>query len=294
MKLLLSAYACDPTRGSEPGCGWNWVYHTAQFGNEVWCITRASNRKNIEEKLATHPVKNLHFVYVTAPWWIEYLNSKYDQFIVYPHYLIWQYQAYQVAKRLHQRESFDLVHHVSYGSLQLGSHLWKLNVPFVFGPIGGAQHMLPQFQHHLARGRWQERVRLLTSNVLLYYLKNTKKAIQNSYLVLATNQETYQLAQELGAARVALQMDNGIADDFFPKAFPVRQNRERMEVMWVGRMVANKGFSLVLDAFRRLPAQYPIYLTVIGDGPLEKYYRKQVEALRVKRTRNISGKASVL
>ena len=281
MKVLLSAYACDPTRGSEPGCGWNWVYHTARLGHEVWCITRISNRKNIEAWLKKSPIANLHMVYVTTPRWMEHLHLKYPYPVVYPHYLMWQYRTYQRAKKIHQAEHLDVTHHVSYGSLQLGSHLWKLDVPFVFGPIGGAQAVPDQFKQYLVKGHLREKLRSLASHLLLHSFSNTRKAIQHAHLVLATNLETYELAQQLGAQHVELQLDNGIADDFFPPQFPVRKDRERMEVLWIGRLVANKGLSLVIDAVRQIESHYPIHLTVVGDGPLQRYYQDRIEQLEL-------------
>jgi len=62
MKVLLSAYSCTPNLGSEPGVGWNWARQIAK-NNEVWVITRETNRKSIES--AEKP-KSLHFVYVDS------------------------------------------------------------------------------------------------------------------------------------------------------------------------------------------------------------------------------------
>ena len=47
MKLLISAYACEPGLGSEPGAGWNCVRQAARF-HEVWVLTRENNREPIE------------------------------------------------------------------------------------------------------------------------------------------------------------------------------------------------------------------------------------------------------
>jgi hypothetical protein len=47
LKVLVSAYACEPNRGSEPEVGWQWIQQLARF-YEVWIITRANNRlKNL-------------------------------------------------------------------------------------------------------------------------------------------------------------------------------------------------------------------------------------------------------
>ena len=39
MKVLLSAFACAPYRGSEPGVGWNWAMALAKY-NDVVVLTR--------------------------------------------------------------------------------------------------------------------------------------------------------------------------------------------------------------------------------------------------------------
>ena len=66
LKVLISAYACEPHKGSEPGVGWNWARQIAEFA-EVWVITRANNREIIEEEFKRNPVSNLHFIYVDLP-----------------------------------------------------------------------------------------------------------------------------------------------------------------------------------------------------------------------------------
>ena len=51
-RILLSAYACEPGKGSEPEVGWLWATELADAGHEVWVITREANRHAIEMELA--------------------------------------------------------------------------------------------------------------------------------------------------------------------------------------------------------------------------------------------------
>lgn len=66
MNILLSAYACEPNKGSEPGVGWGWALEWAKNHN-VWVITRDNNKAVIDEYLKLHceiDSTRLHFVYV--------------------------------------------------------------------------------------------------------------------------------------------------------------------------------------------------------------------------------------
>jgi hypothetical protein len=38
MKILISAYSCEPGMGSEPGVGWNIAREVAKY-HEVWVLT---------------------------------------------------------------------------------------------------------------------------------------------------------------------------------------------------------------------------------------------------------------
>lgn len=133
IKVLVSAYACEPNKGSEPGVGWNWAKQIAKFA-EVWVITRANNKEVIEEELRKNPEPNMHFVYIDLPRWMRFWKKK--QRGVRTYYYLWQFALLKKAKKLHKLLHFDLAHHVTFVNDWLPSSLALLNVPFVWGPIG--------------------------------------------------------------------------------------------------------------------------------------------------------------
>ena len=38
LKVLVGAYACSPSRGSEPGVGWGWVEAISKY-HDLWVLT---------------------------------------------------------------------------------------------------------------------------------------------------------------------------------------------------------------------------------------------------------------
>ena len=52
-------------------------------------------------------------------------------------YRIWQWRAYKKACELHKTVGFDLVHQLNMVGFREPGYLWKLKVPFVWGPVGG-------------------------------------------------------------------------------------------------------------------------------------------------------------
>ncbi|HZF26454.1 MAG TPA: hypothetical protein VEZ88_09350, partial [Steroidobacteraceae bacterium] len=111
LRVLLSAYACEPARGSEPGIGWNWARHLAEAGNEVCVLTRANNRMAIESSLRNDPVRRLRFAYYDLPGWARWWKRGGRG--VHLYYLLWQWGAFRFARRLHRARAFDVVHHIT-------------------------------------------------------------------------------------------------------------------------------------------------------------------------------------
>lgn len=64
-------------------------------------------------------------------------------------------------------------------------------------------------------------------------------------------------------------------------AFPLVEKKtivdENIHLLYVGRMIPEKGFDLLIDVMQSLPDHY--HLTAVGDGPLRQVYEEKCEAL---------------
>ena len=290
MKVLLSAYACLPDTGTEPGFGWNWAVHLAQRGVQVWCFTAQHNREAIEEQLREQPVEGLTMVYVAVPAWIEWLRQWHYQTFVYMHYWHWQRAAYRRAVQLQSTVAFDLVHHVTYGSLQMGSLLSKLKIPFVFGPVGGGQSAPLAFRQYMGWGWRIEQLRNAVSNSMLLNAYNTENTLRSSSLVLTTNQETYVRARQLGAKEVQMMLDSGLPPAFYPGQMPSRLPTNTLRLLWVGSMIPRKGVPILLDVLTDLPSQ--VTLTLVGSGSQEGAIKRRIRKLRLEERVQCVGRVS--
>ena len=265
MKILLSAYACEPGRGSEEGFGWNWSTHLALEGHEVWVMTRVHARAQIEAALAENPVPNLHFIYVDIP--NHYKRFIKGMFGVYAHYFWWQKEVLKKAQELLPREKFDLTHHVTWGSFVGGSLLWKIDTPFVFGPVGGGQVAPEAFMGYFKHRRRHESARTFFTKRLLPHFKRLRRMLRNTDLLLATNSDTYEQGQALGAPNTKLFLDTGLPAYYFTDVPKTGFNDGVMNILWVGRLLERKAIRLALQAVSRLDV--PFRMTILGDGPQE-------------------------
>jgi glycosyltransferase involved in cell wall biosynthesis len=186
-------------------------------------------------------------------------------------YMIWQNNAAKVAKELDKKINFDVIHHATWGSLQLGTAMWRLNKPLIFGPVGGGQTAPASFKKYFLHWWRQEITRDWTSKILLAINPDVRRTVRNAKVVLVTNQETYNMAKELGASNVSYFLDTSLPENFAPVEAPEHPKSEVLRILWVGRLFARKGLPLVLEALSKVKSGVPFHLTILGGGPLSEY-----------------------
>lgn len=280
-KLLLSAFACDPTKGSESGNGWNWATGLARKGFEVHCITRHTSKAEIE---SSPKPENLYFYYVKLSFGLERLYSA-SQATMYLYYILWQWKAYRKALGLHKKKLFTLAHHVTWGSLQMGSFMYKLNIPFIFGPAGGGQVAPVSFKEYFGKHWATEEKRNNVTKLMLKYNPACKKMLSKASTVLVSNDDTLKMAKGNGASRVYFTLDAALPHTFFPEKnilkFPVKG---QLKLLWVGRFMPRKGVLLLLDVMKELKTYLGITLTVVGDGEMKEAFLSKLKEYELENT----------
>ncbi|MGK7926913.1 MAG: glycosyltransferase family 4 protein [Spirulina sp.] len=263
MKILLSAFACEPGQGSEEGIGWNMAIEAAK-SHEIWVLTRGFCHHTIEPYLTKNPTPNLHFVYFEPFGWSEDWRGR--QGLLTLHYYLWQIWAYFVGRKLHKTIGFDVVRHVTYGRYWNPSFLALLPVPFVWGPVGGGESAPSAFWPDFSRrGRIYEGVRDL-ARFLGERDPFVSMTAGRSAIALATTRESAVKMSRLGAKNVRVFSSVGLTEaeiENLGNSPPPPDNLVRF--MSVGRLLHWKGIHLALRAFQRADPDNAEYW-IVGRG----------------------------
>ncbi|MGH2605878.1 MAG: glycosyltransferase, partial [Anaerolineales bacterium] len=140
MKILLSAFACYPGYGSEPGIGWQLARHLAR-DHEVWVLTDERNAPGIRPALEESSSRMPEVRFVDLGIGYSFAHRLY--------YLVWQVRAYFHARTLQRRVDFDLIHHVTYVTSWPPSFMGWLDVPFVWS-TGPKERTPAAFLRHMS------------------------------------------------------------------------------------------------------------------------------------------------
>lgn len=192
MKVLVSSIACSPRGGSEGAVGWNAVRILAEQ-HDVFVLTRAALEEEWQaEKAAGRLPDNIQvrFLGKKRDWHRHRLIARGQSWL---RYLEFNRLALAAAKRWHAEDPMDLVHQVTFAAWRVPTNLWKLGIPTIWGPVGGAGIIAAPFRKQLGlQGRLVQAVRDFQS-ALTKRSSAFEDCMKHCAVVIAANQETYDL-----------------------------------------------------------------------------------------------------
>jgi glycosyltransferase involved in cell wall biosynthesis len=285
VKLLISAYACEPNRGSEPGVGWEWATRLAAR-HEVTVITRANNRAVIEAELGQDgSAGSPRLLYVDLPDFLMRLKKR-GILPVPLYYLLWQLSA-RIAVHGRLRE-FDLVHHVTFNGFRFPGAWWHTGIPVVLGPLGGGSIASSSYRRCFGSRWFSEWLRGLS--VRCWRLNPwTLASLLSSDAVLAVGREMAERFASLGI-QADLMLETAVPSglEAEPEAIP---GATRKDFLLVGNLEPWKAWQIAFDAYALAVAQDMTgqRLIVIGSGRQLAAARERARELGLDEQINFQG-----
>lgn len=283
MKVLLSAFACSPYEGSEPGVGWNWAVEIAKLGHEVVVLTRDIYRDVFAraEREGLIPGR-LRVAYHEVP----YLR-KWRRGGLYDHAwsLAWQVSAVRTARALHAAENFDLVHHITYGTLRQTTRLYQLGLPLVLGPAGGGERAPMALRRgYGVRGwmldgvrdvvNWSTRLDPMSRQAMAAATVIYLKTPMSNVFVPPRFRHKVDVRTEIGT-----RPDNPPPP---PEPTPTFGPNRPIKLLFAARFIYWKGMHLGLPAVAELRRRgVPVKLTMLGEGSQEVAWRRLADQLGI-------------
>ncbi|MEJ2287476.1 MAG: glycosyltransferase family 4 protein [Deinococcales bacterium] len=215
-------------------------------------MTRTSSKPIIDAYLEAHPdigrARSLHFSYYDPPRWLAFW--KHRQRGVQAFYYLWQVGAVFHARRLVAQGSFDVIHHVTFGRYWSPSFLALLDVPFVWGPIGGGEPSPVAFWSGLPlRELIREWARTLARSMAAIdpFVHMTAR---RASVVLPATPETAETLLLRGKARATVVPQVAFRHEQLRSLGTLpRPAHDGLRFLSVGRAVGWKGFHLALAAY---------------------------------------------
>ncbi len=273
MKVLLSAYACEPGKGSEPEVGLR-ALEVVAGAHEVWVLTRTNNLDSLKPFLASQSAGDrVRVVGVEAPAWALRLKAR-GVLPVQLYYDLWQRAAAVKAVELDREISFDLVHHVTFASYWGRAGVAVLDKPMVWGPVGGGVSPPRTLRSLLGwRGMGSHAARAAIRPVLARLL-NPLRSRAGGTLVLAQNHQTIERLGSPAGARVVSNATSVTVPS------PESSRSRSKEIAFVGRLIPWKAGVLAVRVMQHVQDPEAV-LVIYGRGPEESRMKSLAAQLGV-------------
>lgn len=273
---MISAYGCEPGKGSEQGVGWNWVLQLARLA-ELVVVTRANNQAAIEAALPAEYAERIRFVYYDLPDRLRAFKRK--ERGLYLYYLLWQWGAYRLMKRQLASHPVDYTMHLTFGSVWMPTFMHHLPFPFIWGPVGGGEAVPWKLIRTLPlRGRLVQYARyFLTASFGLNPL--VVGITRRARIILARTDDTAKMFPARHSGKVRVVLETAAAEEWFDHQKTGYAGSTTINVIYTGRLVPLKNLGMGIKAIaaaRRAGAD--IHFTIVGDGPLKSALVRLAEA----------------
>ena len=273
-KILISAYACSPYHGSEPGMGWNFIKSLSSYHN-IHVITEKNEFKNdIESYIAYNPeYKKIKFYYIPRKHH-EQLRKIWPP-SYYWFYRKWQKKVYKLALALDGKENFDIVHQLNMVGFREPGYLWKMKRPFVWGPIGGMENTSLNLLFNLnIRNFIFYGIRNVINLLQLCCLKRAKLAAKrnNSALISATPgiQKKIKMYWDKASYIIPEVGQQKVIDMPLIK----RYYNEPLRIVWSGQHTGGKALNILIKCLAQFPERINWKLTILGTGIMTRKWKK--------------------
>ena len=282
MKVFVIAFACEPNRTSEPGVGWNIVGELAKR-HELTVLTRCNNRKDIEAYIAANPATShgkIHWEYYDLAEWFHQLKKKLPCGIqLYQE--LWQRGA--AKKYRDEFKKYDIVHHLTFGSIFFTPWAAQYTDRLVWGPIGGASGAMEDafLKNESVKSRISEMFYRLVAWYSFHPAPWAAHLRRKCRAILFRTSELAAAAKLEPGHLTAVIPETAYAGEDVPRQY--KTDMHPLKIMSVGRLIPLKGVKYTIQAFAKfVESGGEGELHIYGDGPL----RSELESLVTSLTTN--------
>ncbi|MDP4142971.1 MAG: glycosyltransferase family 4 protein [Bacillota bacterium] len=267
-KIMIFAYDINPLLGSEAGVAYKWVKIISKY----YYVELVTDSKH-KNALLKCPLENVNYNFIELKGILCRILRKLKLYNVLNLIFISKTKN-DILKRKLSIDKIKLIHCLNPAGIHSFNDLYKLGIPVVIGPLGGALLLPDGFKRYqsiknILRDAYYNYIKLFSS--WRNYYVNSKKVI------IGTQHLSQQLPLECIHKTTVLFDTTVDTEIFYPK---IRDNSNKIVILYCGRLELEKGCMLLLEAFKNLrnKGYFNIRLDMLGSGKryseIERFIKK--------------------
>lgn len=299
LKVLIVAHEFSPYSGSERAVGWNIVTRLAAYHDlTVLYASGSQSSPNSYVKVVNDyfsensPIPGLTLINIDQPAvtrFTTYLNSFFSRLgtiglplLYYIGYNGWQKSAYKKARVLNGHKNFEIVHQLTQISFREPGYMWKLGIPFFWGPTGGTSLLPWKFYHKLPFAyKLIEGIRFISNIYQSNFVSRIIRANRKADVIYTYSLEDERYFRKRAKGQIKQMLDVGTT-------IQLNYSRSHLDKpgiltgVWCGQLTYRKAPDILLHALALSGlTKENVRIKFIGFGPQEKSMHKLAETLKL-------------
>ena len=232
-------------------------------------------------------IKNVHFVPIKMPESSKKYTKLHDIGFwpaYYWGYKCWHKDAYRKAMLLHSENRFDLAYQLNMIGFREPGYLWKLDIPFVWGPTNGF-HSIPfsYIKGFKVKELIVQSLKHIANELQIKLSIRARKAAKKANIVWCVDNTAFKKMSSW-SANAELMQETGL--NSLPENLKTSKNYDGvrcLNLVWSGMVTPGKALEILIKALINLQ-DLNFHLTVLGDGPTLLSIRKLAKPIQDKIT----------
>ena len=284
MNILISAIACDPYGGSEGIYGW-YVVSALAKEHDCFVVTGGDSMPSIrraQEEGLIPP--NLKFRFLGQPK-AYHPNRLIARLQSWVRFFIFTQRLLASAKSWHAEEGFELVQHITYTTWRIASPLWKLGIPFIWGPLSGTEIFPASCLNTLSLSSRCFEITRSFQSFLARLSPAVRACAQSAFCIPVPHQQAQSFVENLRGSKSGVPLCHNF---FFPESRmnalhttrPTNSALQPLRAFAAGNLEGRKGVAIALQAlFLAKKTGVRVEYHVTSHGPELAHLQRLTEKL---------------
>lgn len=265
LSVLINAYAISPSWGSEQGVGWHWMTEIAKHCR-VFVITEGQWRDEIENAIRKLPQQgNIKMYYNPVSARVRRMCWNQGDYRFYFHYACWQRKTLKIAREIVKENKIDIIHQLNMVGFREPGYLWEIsNIPFVWGPFGGAHPINLKYIDGLIPKIFYFNKNII-SKVQLKYSPRVSKAIKSArVLITPLKEDAMEIFKVYGRSSEIIS-ETGIEADAVLSGW-TEKSEDYFNILWVGKFAERKKLDIAIRSIAKMTSSKTVRFHIVGTG----------------------------
>ena len=294
MKIFISAHELSPIQGSECRSAWN-ILTRLSFMHELTIFCAETNQfktSDYKHQVETH-IDSFHkstkLIFIKQPLitiFISQINKLIfgwqsnigNNILYFLGVRFWEKNLYKYIKKNYKKSELpNLIHHFNHISFREPGYCWKLDIPFIWGPVSGMVSPPKNFISSLDSSLKKKiQFRYFINYLQSHYGLRIKQASKKSSHIFCVGSDDYNFFKQ-NTRKISYMSDMGTNPR---KNIIDRDKNKKITISLIGRLDPLKAPQIALDCFSESKKiRDNANLQIIGEGPLMDELRNKYSGI---------------